>query len=133
MTGGIIQLVISGKQDSYLTSNPQITYFKKVYRRHTIFGIELMEILPEQQPNYNNIVSFNLNNISDLVSKCYIEINLPELSFTEDTKISLNKQTQLSNMQLNINKYSTLYNNLKQYCSIEILLYKAQFYAYLFS
>ena len=31
MTGGIIQLVISGKQDSYLTFNPQITYFKKVF------------------------------------------------------------------------------------------------------
>jgi hypothetical protein len=123
MTGGIIQLVISGKQDSYLTSNPQITYFKKVYRRHTIFGVELMEILPEQQPNYNNTVSFNLNNISDLISKCYVEISLPELYFTEDTKITLNKQTQLSNIQLNINKYSTLYNNLKQYCSLEILLY----------
>jgi hypothetical protein len=123
MTGGIIQLVISGKQDSYLTFNPQITYFKKVYRRHTVFSTELMEISPEQQPNYNNNVSFNLNNISDLVSKCYVEINLPTLSFTENPTITLNKQTQLSNIQANINKFNTLYSNLKQFCSIEILLY----------
>ena len=61
MTGGLIQLISSGKQDSYLTYKPEITYFKKTYRRHTIFGTELMEIYPEQQPEYNNKVSFNLS------------------------------------------------------------------------
>ena len=48
MTGGLIQLVSFGKQDGYLTFNPQITYFKKIYRRHTIFSIELIENIPDQ-------------------------------------------------------------------------------------
>ena len=38
-----MQLVAYGAQDIYLTGNPQITFFKVVYRRHTNFldgGIE---------------------------------------------------------------------------------------------
>jgi hypothetical protein len=44
MAGGLIQLVTSGKQDTALTYNPEITFFKKVYRRHTNFSLELKEI-----------------------------------------------------------------------------------------
>ena len=40
MAGGLLQLVAYGAQDVYLTSNPQITFFKVVYRRHTNFSIE---------------------------------------------------------------------------------------------
>ena len=48
MTGGLLQIVTSGKQDIYLTINPEITFFKKVYRRYTNFALELKEISPEQ-------------------------------------------------------------------------------------
>ena len=94
MTGGLIQLVSSGKQDGYLTYNPQITFFKKMYRRHTIFGIEFIVNLPEQQPAYDNRVSFILNNISDLICKCYIQIDIPTLSFIESSTVTNLKQTQ---------------------------------------
>jgi hypothetical protein len=124
MTGGLIQLVSSGKQDGYLTFNPQITFFRKIYRRHTIFGIELITNLPEQQPEYDNRVSFILNNISDLISKCYIEITIPTLSFTESTAVTNLKRNELENIQKNMNKWKSLYDNLKSYCSIEILLYQ---------
>ena len=124
MTGGLIQLVSSGKQDGYLTYNPQITFFKKVYRRHTIFGIELIVNVPEQQPEYDNRVSFILNNISDLISKCYIEISIPTLSFQENQKVTDLKKNEIANIQKDINKWKTLYDNLKSYCSIEILLYQ---------
>tara|TARA_R110002074_G_scaffold35018_6_gene95844 strand:+ start:12018 stop:13193 length:1176 start_codon:yes stop_codon:yes gene_type:complete len=40
MGGGLMQLVAYGAQDVYLTGNPQITFFKVVYRRHTNFSIE---------------------------------------------------------------------------------------------
>ena len=43
MTGGLMQLVAYGAQDVYLTGNPQITFFKTVYRRHTNFSIETIE------------------------------------------------------------------------------------------
>ena len=124
MTGGLIQLVSFGKQDGYLTFNPQITYFKKIYRRHTIFGIELIETIPDQQPEYDNRISFKLNNISDLISKCYVEIELPSLSFIEDTKITALKQNELQNITKHITKWFKLYEDLKKYCMIEIQLYQ---------
>ena len=40
MAGGLLQLVAYGVQDIYLTGNPQITYFKALYRRHTNFAME---------------------------------------------------------------------------------------------
>ena len=43
MAGGLMQLVAQGAQDIYLTGNPQITFFKVVYRRHTPFSMETIE------------------------------------------------------------------------------------------
>ena len=43
MGGGLMQLVAYGAQDIYLTGNPQITFFKVVYRRHTNFSIEAIQ------------------------------------------------------------------------------------------
>lgn len=43
MGGGLMQLVAYGAQDIYLTGNPQITFFKVVYRRHTNFSCETIE------------------------------------------------------------------------------------------
>jgi len=80
MTGGLLQIVTSGKQDIYLTIDPQITFFKKVYRRHTNFSLELKEFNPEQTPEYNNMVTFNVN-VGDAIHRCYFEIDLPNLSF----------------------------------------------------
>ena len=38
-----MQLVAYGAQDIYLTGNPQITFFKVVYRRHTNFSMETIK------------------------------------------------------------------------------------------
>jgi len=43
MGGGLMQLVAYGAQDIYLTGNPQITFFKVVYRRHTNFSMEAIQ------------------------------------------------------------------------------------------
>ena len=43
MAGGLMQLVAYGAQDIYLTGNPQITFFKVVYRRHTNFSMECIK------------------------------------------------------------------------------------------
>lgn len=124
MTGGLIQLVLSGKQDGYLTFNPEITFFKKVYRRHTIFGSEFLESFPEQEAEYNNRISFKLNNLGDLISKCYLEIELPELKFQESEQVSQLKINILNNLNKEIQKWKSQYTNVKSFCSIEILLYQ---------
>ena len=43
MGGGLMQLVAYGSQDIYLTGNPQITFFKFLYKRHTNFVCESIE------------------------------------------------------------------------------------------
>jgi hypothetical protein len=82
MAGGLIQLVTSGHQDVALTYNPEITFFKKVYRRHTNFSLELKEIYTEQQANYGEKVSFVLSN-GDLVHRCFIQVDITSLVFTD--------------------------------------------------
>ena len=43
MGGGLIQLVALGSQDVYLTGNPQITFFKAIYKRYSNFAKECIE------------------------------------------------------------------------------------------
>ena len=45
MGGGLMQLVAYGAQDVYLTGNPQITFWKVTYRRHTNFRWNLLNKL----------------------------------------------------------------------------------------
>ena len=40
MGGGLLQLVAYGAQDAYLSGNPQITFWKGLYKRHTNFAME---------------------------------------------------------------------------------------------
>ena len=40
MGSGILNIAAFGSQDTYLTGNPQMTFFKMVYRRHTNFAME---------------------------------------------------------------------------------------------
>lgn len=127
MTGGLLQIITSGKQDIYLTINPEITFFKKVYRRHTNFSLELIEVNSDRAAEFNNISSFIINN-GDAINKCYLEIQLPNLIFP-DTYIKdpdyINKKTaDLSNLQLNYTKWYNYYTNLLGYVNIEVNLYR---------
>ena len=73
MGGGLMQLVAYGAQDIYLTGNPQITFFKVVYRRHTNFSMEAIEqtINGTVATNSRNTVTISRN--GDLISKMYIQ------------------------------------------------------------
>ena len=74
MGGGLMQLVAYGAQDIYLTGNPQITFFKVVYRRHTNFSMEAIE----QTWNGSNLVSgrctATISRNGDLVHRMYLEV-----------------------------------------------------------
>lgn len=80
MGGGLMQLVAYGAQDFYLTGNPQITFFKVVYRRHTNFATESIEQTFTGNPNFGSRVVCNLQRSGDLVTKMYFRAELPELT-----------------------------------------------------
>jgi len=75
MGGGLMQLVAYGAQDIYLTGNPQITFFKVVYRRHTNFSMEAI------QQTFNGTIGITASTVTatisrngDLVSNLWLDV-----------------------------------------------------------
>jgi hypothetical protein len=80
MGGGLLQLVAYGAQDVYLTGNPQITFFKVVYRRHTNFAMEAIQQTFNGMPGYGNTVYCQISRNGDLINRVYLQVTVPELS-----------------------------------------------------
>jgi hypothetical protein len=76
MGGGLMQLVAYGAQDIYLTGNPQITFFKVVYRRHTNFAIEAIEQTFTGSVDFGRKISCTVDRNGDLVHKMYLEVDM---------------------------------------------------------
>ena len=70
-----MQLVAYGAQDIYLTGNPQITFFKVVYRRHTNFSMESIKQTFNGTSDFDNNVSATISRNGDLVYRMYLEHN----------------------------------------------------------
>jgi hypothetical protein len=79
-SGGLLQLVSTGRQDIYLSGNPQTTFFKQVYRRYTNFSIETQRISLDTDADFNKLVSVTVPRNGDLLSQLLLEINLPEIT-----------------------------------------------------
>jgi hypothetical protein len=73
MGGGLMQLVAYGAQDIYLTGNPQITFFKVVYRRHTNFAMEAVEQTLNGTVGLGNKQTATISRNGDLVGRMYLE------------------------------------------------------------
>jgi hypothetical protein len=71
MGGGLLQLVAYGAQDVYLTGNPQITFFKVVYRRHTNFAMESIEQTPTGNNSLGSRISIQITRNGDLINRVY--------------------------------------------------------------
>jgi hypothetical protein len=82
MGGGLLQLVAYGAQDVYLTGNPQITFFKVVYRRHTNFAVEAIAQTFNGTPGYGNTVSCQISRNGDLINRVYLQVKLPKIDGT---------------------------------------------------
>ena len=72
-----MQLVAYGAQDIYLTGNPQITFFKVVYRRHTNFAVEAIEQTFNGQVDFGKRVTATISRNGDLIQQMYLEVVLP--------------------------------------------------------
>jgi hypothetical protein len=74
MGGGLMQLVAYGAQDVYLTGNPQITFFKVVYRRHTNFSMEAIEQTWNGSSTTDGRCTATISRNGDLVHRMYVQI-----------------------------------------------------------
>ena len=75
-----MQLVAYGAQDVYLTGNPQITFFKTVYRRHTNFALEAIEQTFQGTADFGKKVTCTISRNGDLINKMYLQVQFPALS-----------------------------------------------------
>ena len=81
MPGGLMQLVAYGAQDLYLTSNPQVTFFKVVYRRHTNFATESVEQPFSGTADFGRKVTCEIQRAGDLITKMYVRAILPAFTY----------------------------------------------------
>ena len=75
MGGGLMQLVAYGAQDIYLTGQPQITFFKSVYRRHTNFAVESIQQTINGSVAAGSRVSVTISRNGDLLKNLWIQYN----------------------------------------------------------
>ena len=80
MGGGLMQLVAYGAQDVYLTGNPQITFWKVSYRRHTNFAMESIEQTFNGQADFGRRVTCTISRNGDLAYRTYLQVTLPEIN-----------------------------------------------------
>lgn len=72
-----MQIVAYGAQDIYLTGNPQVTFFKAVYRRHTNFATESIIQTFNGDTGFGRTASCILSRNGDLINKLTLEAVLP--------------------------------------------------------
>ena len=79
MGGGLIQLLAVGLQDIYLIGNPQITFFKTVYKKYTNFSLESMQQSIDGRPDFGQQIEVTIERKGDLVKDIILDILLPAL------------------------------------------------------
>ena len=100
MGGGLMQLVAYGAQDVYLTGNPQITFFKVVYRRHTNFSLESIEQTFNGTADFGKKVSCTISRNGDLIHRLYLQTTLPSQSYNSDNSVVTYNSTNVTNGML---------------------------------
>jgi len=95
MGGGLLQLVAYGAQDVYLTGNPQITFFKVTYKRHSNFAIEAIEQTFNGNPTFGSRVTCQITRNGDLINRVYLRAKFtndndePTLATDENKGVAL--------------------------------------------
>tara|TARA_B110000902_G_scaffold196425_1_gene222774 strand:- start:28 stop:1359 length:1332 start_codon:yes stop_codon:yes gene_type:complete len=78
---GRMQLAATGIQDRWLTGEPQISYFVTVFKRHTRFSTESVELPFAGDNAFGSSVECRIpNNIGDLVRGMILKVKLGNLS-----------------------------------------------------
>ena len=100
MGGGLMQLVAYGAQDIYLTGNPQITFFKVVYRRHTNFAVESIEQTFNGSAAAGSKISVTVSRNGDLLSSVFL-VTQPSGGDTIDSSLG-EHFTNIDNVEVEV-------------------------------
>jgi len=87
MPGGHLQLMINGS-NSFIIGNPQITFFKIVYRRHTNFALECIQQELDGSSDFDSTLTATINNQGDLLHRMWIDYNIFDNGLKNFTALS---------------------------------------------
>ena len=118
MTGGLLSIISYGVDDLYLTGAPQITFFKIVYRRHTNFSIESIEVGLKTDMNFNDQYEMIIDRTGDLIGKVYLKIKFPETYF------SYSQFSFASSIETNLYNPSGNFNIVQQFMQYNTQAYR---------
>jgi len=76
---GLLSLVSVGKENIYLSTQPEITFFKIAYKRYTNFSTEMIAQYFKTIPDFSRRVTVNISKNADLLGKCYLFVKLPDI------------------------------------------------------
>lgn len=91
MGGGLIQIVAYGVEDLFITSDPEITYFKTVYKRHTNFSTEPIPQKFIQPLDWGRKSTCIIPRQGDLIGRIFLCVKLPAIKPETDSTTSPNK------------------------------------------
>jgi hypothetical protein len=77
MSGGIAQLVAVGAQDAHLVGQPEVSFFRSNYRRHTNFAQTVERQVLQGTPTAGGISTVRFERKGDLLGYCYITRRTP--------------------------------------------------------
>jgi hypothetical protein len=77
-----MQLVSYGAQDIYISGNPQITFWKVLYKRHTNFAMEAIEVTFNGQADFGRRVTAVISRNADLMYRTYVQVTLPQVQLS---------------------------------------------------
>lgn len=104
MGGGILQLEAIGSENLVFMGNPEVSFFKKTFKRYSNFGIEKLILNSNQSTDINldseTLLTYDIARYGDLVSDMYFSINLPNIW---SPIYSNNDQNYPNNHRLNSN------------------------------
>ena len=111
MTIGLIELYNKGKEDIFLIGNPEITFFKSVYKKYYNFSYQDKLCNFHSKPLLGSKTYIRLTEYADLINKMYLRINFKGDLINSNLNLSINKSKDI-----NIFKKSPIYigNNFDQ-------------------
>ena len=111
MSAAVSQLINHGREDVYLTSDPEITFFRSSHKRHTAFSVESIKQSIHGIADFDNNISVTISKSGDLLLNCWVQVDLPSLNnyiftnvngeeiktvqYTDKTILSLFKSIQI--------------------------------------
>lgn len=89
MPGGLFQLSAYGDENQYINGNPQMSWFRSVYKQYTNFAMEFITFIPRGNTEFElelptkYVIEVPLN--GDMLNNFYVSIDLPDI-YSDDIR-----------------------------------------------